>query len=482
MRKIRGYWEWICLLVAVAVILLFGLITPFHGLSDSAMLVLGIFIGSVFLWMTVGISWPSLFCLLTLAFVPEFTMNGIVASSVGNPAITFLIFTFCCSYALNQTQFTRRCAVWFLTTRLAKRGPWWFLCLYFTSILLLGSCMSTTVIVVIYLTVNEEVFRVLNLKKGDKFAAMMTMGLVITASISGAMTPIAHVFPLMALNIYQNLTDSAISYAVYMAGGIPAAIVTTVAMLLIFRFVLRPDTAAIRSIETDSLRNTITPADRREKITAAVFFLVVALWVLPDLVKGFLPGIAEKISSFGTVMPPLLGTILLCVLQVEGEPLLKLKDGMKSVPWPSLLMAASALALGSAMTDQAIGLSEFIKTLIGPLVQSLEGMHLAAVLISVCAIMTNVGSNMVTVTILSTVALPIAVSMGDAIHPGALAVVIGMMSAYAWATPPAMTTVVLGTGSGWTTNAQMARYGFLVLVPGILAVSFLAYPLCVLLL
>lgn len=44
-----------------------------------------------------------------------------------------------------------------------------------------------------------------------------------------------------------------------------------------------------------------------------------------------------------------------------------------------------------------------------------------------------------------------------------LAVVVGMASSYAFATPPAMTTVVLGTGSGWTTNAQMAKFGFLTL-------------------
>ena len=472
---LKRYQEMIKFFLAAAVVLLFGVVPPFQGLSRSAMLLLGIFIGSVFLWISVGISWPSLFCLLALSLLPELSMNGLVSSSIGNPAISFLIFTFCCSYALNQTLFTRRCAIWFLSTRLAKKGPWPFLYLYFFSILLLGSCMSTTVIVVLYLTINEEIFAVLGLEKGDRFAALLTMGLVITASISGAMTPIAHVFPLMALSNYQAITGETVSYVSYMAAGIPAALLAVAAMLLIFRFVLRPDTSAIQVIDTDALKKSLQPADKRERVTAVIFFLVVALWVLPELFKGIWP-VAAWISSFGTVMPPLLGAMALCIIRVDDKPLLSLAEGAKSVPWPSLFMAASALALGSAMTNGDIGLSDFIEAQLGPLSNIFGGMAFVFLLTAITAVMTNVGSNMVTVTIVTTVALPIACAL-EGVNVGALAVVIGMMSTYAYATPPAMTTVVLGTGSGWTTNAQMAKYGFLILIPCILIVALIAYPI-----
>lgn len=471
----KRYQEIIKFCIAMAVIVGFRMAPPFDGMSRSAMTLLGIFIGSVFLWISVGISWPSLFCLLALSLLPELTTNGLVSSSIGNPAISFLIFTFCCSYALNQTPFTRRCAIWFLSRKMAKKGPWAFLCMYFFSILLLGSCMSTTVIVVLYLTINEEIFALLHLEKGDRFAALMTMGLIITASISGAMTPIAHVFPLIAISTYTAMTQNTISYSSYMAAGIPVAFLSVAAMLMIFRFVLKPDTSAIRCIDTDSMKKNMASADKREIVTAVIFFLVVALWVLPELLKGMIPA-AAVISSFGTIMPPLLGTMVMCIIQVDDKPLLSLAEGAKSVPWPSLFMAASALALGAAMTNADIGLSEYIKTSLGPMGNTFRGFAFVFMLVAVTAVMTNVGSNMVTVTIMCTVALPIAASLSG-IHVGALAVVLGMMSTYAFATPPAMTTVVLGTGSGWTTNAQMARYGFLVLIPCVLLVALVGYPI-----
>ena len=463
------------LLAAVGIITVFGFMKPFEGLSQSAMLLTGIFVASVFLWISVGISWPSLFCLLALALLPELSMNDIVLSSIGNPAISFLIFTFCCSYALNQTFFTRRCAIWFLSTRFAKKDPWSFLCLYFFSILFLGSCMSTTVIVVLYLTINEEIFSVLRLAKGDRFAALMTMGLIITASISGAMTPIAHVFPLMALNSYYGLTGQFISYSKYMAAGIPAALCSVGAMLLIFRFILKPDMAIIRKIDTDFLKQSICPSDSRERLTAAVFFGVVALWVLPELFKPVLP-VAAWISNFGNVMPPLLGAMLMCIIHADGKPLLSLEEGAKSVPWASIFMAASALALGFALTNPDIGLSEFIKVRLGPLAGICQGASFVLLLVTVTAIMTNVGSNMVAVTVVCSVALPMSTAL-EGIHSGALAVILGMMSSYAFVTPPAMTTVVLGTGSGWATNAQMAKYGFLILIPCILIITLVAYPI-----
>lgn len=477
MGKLQRNKDIILFIAAVVILVIFCLLPPMDGLTQSAMRLLGIFFASVLLWMTVGITWPSLFSLLALATLPELSLNELVAASIGNSAISFLIFTFCCSYALNRTPFTKRCAIWFVTRRLARRGPWMFLGLYFVSILILGSCMSTTVIVLIYLNINEEIFKVLGLKKGDKFSSLMTMGLVITASISGAMTPIAHVFPLIALNFYTSITGITIDYLSYMAAGVPAALLSVGGMLLIFRFVLHPDVSGIRSVDPDPLKQLLEPARRKEKITVAIFGLVVALWVLPDLMKGILPAVCAWVSSFGMVMPPLLGTLLLCMIRVEDRPLLTLEEGAKSVPWPSLFMAASALALGGTMTNTDIGLTDFIKQRIGPMTSSLDGMVLVVSLLLITALMTNIGSNMVTVTIISTVAIPIVLALDNNVHAGALAVVLGMMSAYAFATPPAMTTVVLGTGSGWTTNAQMAKYGFLVLFPCILAVAFIAYPI-----
>lgn len=474
MRKYRELWK---VLIAVLVILVFYIVPPPEGLSRSGMWLLGIFICSVFLWITVGISWPSLLTLVMVAMLPEVSMDQLVASSLGNSSIAFLIFTFCCSYALNQTPFIRRCAIMILSSKMAQKGPWIFLIFYFGSILLLGSCMSTTVIVVVYLTINEQIYAVLGIKKGDSFAALLTMGLVIVSGISGAMTPIAHVFPVMALSSFTGLTGETISYTAYMAAGIPAALLATACMLLIFRFVLRPDMRALQVIDIGFMKKSLEKADRKEYLTTGIFFCVIALWIFPNLLKNVLPA-AKWLADLGSVYPPLLGTMILCILTIDEKPLLKLEDGAKSVPWTCLFMAEAALGLASAMTNEEIGLITFVKGKLEPLANSVNGFVFVFLMIAITAVMTNVGSNMVTVTIMCTICLPAAMTLtGSNISVAALAVVLGMMSAYAFATPSAMTTVTLGVGSGWVSAGQMAKYGFLILIPDILIVTFIAYPI-----
>ena len=79
------------------------LIPPIDGLSSEAIGVLFIFLGTLILWLTIGIDWPSLLCLLSLGFINSFGFNKVISSSFGNSTFAFLLFTFICTYALSKT-------------------------------------------------------------------------------------------------------------------------------------------------------------------------------------------------------------------------------------------------------------------------------------------------------------------------------------------------------------------------------------------
>lgn len=467
------------LIAALLVVLSLVLPVP-AALTRSAMYLLGVFAATIFLWMTVGVTWPSVFCILAMGFLPEVKLSTVISASMGNQTITFLIFTFCCSWALEQTQFVRRCAVRFLSIPFAAGRPWVFLLMYFASILVLGSFMSTTVIVIIYLTINEEIFSILGLQKGHKVASLMTMGLIIVSGISGAITPIAHVFPVMAMSLYEKATGETIRYLHYMAAAVPAGILTTLAMTGIFRCVLRPDVSCLKNLDISAIQKKIVPADRKEKITVAVFLSICALWILPELISGLLPQASAWIKGFGTAMPPMLGAIVLCIATADGKPVMDLRKALSSIPWLSIFMGASALALGGQLSNPDIGLTTAVSNALSPVLSGISPFLFAAIMICFTAVLTNVASNMVIVTLACTIAIPIATAMGGGVNTAALCATIGMASAYAFATPPAMTTVVLGTGSGWTTTGEMAKYGFLTLLVACILLSLLSYPVAAL--
>ena len=103
-----------------------------------------------------------------------------LSASFGNSTFAFLMFTFLCTYALSQTPFVRRCAVWFVSSRMAQKGPWQLTWLFFLSVIFLGLFISPTVLFVIYLPIIEEIYAVLGIQKGDKAASMLMMGLVLS--------------------------------------------------------------------------------------------------------------------------------------------------------------------------------------------------------------------------------------------------------------------------------------------------------------
>lgn len=468
--------------VIIAVSLLFILFFKFlpapTGMTQPAMQVLGIFFGVLLLWMTISIDWPSMLCVLAIAFVPGMQMNTILSVTVGSSTFSFLLFTFMCTYTLSKTLFIRRCAIAFISSPIARKGPWAFTALYFAATLFLGSFMSPTVLVIVMLTISEEIYAVFGLKKGSAAANMIMMGMVFCSGIAAGMTPIAHVFPLLSIGVYQSASGESINYASYMAAGIPVALVTTVLMLLLFRFVMRPDMSEIQSLDISGLKKDLEPMNRKEITVLAIFFLVVFLWVAPGIVKPMFPAFANYVNGFGTAMPPLLGAVAMAIITYEGKPLLNFAEATsKGIPWASLIMTAGTLTIGSAMTNQDIGLMAWVTDSIGPFAKTLTPLALVFFFALWAAVQTNLSSNMVTATVVATIAYPIAVATMGSVNTPALITIIGMMASYAFATPPAMGTVVFAIGSGWTTTGSVAKYGFMVMAISVFAAAFIGYPI-----
>ena len=92
------------------------------------------------------------------------------------------------------------------------------------------------------------------------------------------------------------------------------------------------------------------------------------------------------------------------------------------------------------------------------------------------AIQTNLSSNMVTATVVSAAALAVTANI-TTVNVAALIVNIGMMSAFAFATPPAMPCVAIAVSSGWTNTKQMMVYGFMIMVVAVVISTLIGYPI-----
>lgn len=136
--------------------------------------------------------------------------------------------------------------------------------------------------------------------------------------------------------------------------------------------------------------------------------LVVVMWIVPGFLKSSFPGIYQFFKVQGTAFPPLVGASLLCLLTLDGKPLLDFKEAVsKGVDWSSIIMAAGTLALGAAMTNKSVGITAWITSSIAPILQNASATMLIVFIIAWASIQTNVSSNMVTVTVVTAIAIPL---------------------------------------------------------------------------
>lgn len=467
------------LVIIASLLLMFclGFLQAPAGMTQDGLRVLGVFAGAMLLWLFIGIDWTSLLVILGLICVPSLSMNKILSSSFGNNTFAFLLFSFIVAGALTKTTLIKRIAVGFVTNKWAQKGPWQLTFLFFTAVIIIGCFISPSVLFIVMLPILEEMCELLNVKKGDRFGTMLIIGLVCCCGIASGMTPIGHAYGPLAMGAYQTATGNTISYGHYMAFAIPVGILSYIGMFFAFRFLMKPDTSMIQDINLDSLKMEGN-VSRKEKMILGIFALVVLLWVAPSFIQKSLPAVYEFINSKTIAFPPLVGIVLMSILTDEGEPLLNFNKIMKeSVAWPALIMCAGTLALGSAMTAEGVELNTYLAGAMSPVTSGLAPLALVILFTFWAAVQTNLSSNIVTITVVTSIAIPVCLSMGASVSTAAVCSIIGMMGGYAFAAPPAMPSVAISIGSGWTDSTSILKYGSLVMLIAVIVTVLVGYPI-----
>ena len=461
-------------LAGVLLVLLPRFLPPVWGLSADAAQVLGIFLGTVLLWLAVDVSWPSVLCLLALSLLPGVGTGAVLSASFGNATIWFLVFSFLLTFALSETGFLRRVALAFLSNRFAAKSPLAFGFMFLLAVLALGSFIAPTVTFLLFFALHREAAEALGLKPGSALMKALMVGTACVTSVSCAMTPIAHTFPLMALGFYEAATGETISYLSYLRIGLPAGLLlfacTCLLLWLGFGRKIREENA-----NPGALRLAAPgPLSRGEVFSALVFFLVVLAWLL----TGIFPDALGKLGALGTVWPAMAGVLLLSALPLGGKPPLDLKRGLsQGVSWVSILLCAAALALGKYVAAEEYGMTRGVGELLKPLMSSLGAAGVTAVLIAATVLMTNLISNIVTTTVMYNLAaaiLPALAVAGAAVPMKTAAILVGMCASLAFATPPAIAHVALAAGSDWAGPGDMLRYGGVLALLSVAAVLVFA--------
>lgn len=468
--------QWV--IFAVCLFLMFGnsLIPTFGGFSDLAKTILCIFVATILMLLTINTVWPTFLSIMAFVFCNVYTMGEAVTNFFGSTTFWFCAVCTLMSVSITECGLVKRLAVWFLKRPITRKSPWFFIGTLFTACLLIGSIMNCTVMIVVAISITEEVLEAMNIKKGNKTAELLMIGVLVMVGASYGATPIGHPVPVLAIDMFSELY--ATNFFQYSVGGLVVGIVLMLVYILMLKFVFKLDTSEIKKYDPSMIED-LGPMTKAEKVNGAVFAVVILLWILPSIISGFAPDAAEWINKFGTLGPAILGTVALAVIHVDGKPAANVGKNLSKTAWGACIVLAASLGLSAALNNADAGIITHLSDVIGTSLDKVAPFVFILIICVFDSILTNIASDTVACSVSASLAYAfIASGAIKGVHPGAVAVAIGICACTAYATPPASTYSAIMAGTGWVNPGKQAGIGSATALLSVIIATTVGYGLC----
>jgi len=372
--------------------------------------------------------------------------------SFSNPIIFLFLGGFALAAALSQHGLDRALASWML--RLAKGQLLASVLLLAGLTAFLSMWMSNTATVAMMLPLALGLLRSADAghEMGAREYTFVLLALAYSASIGGIGSIVGS--PPNAIAA----AHTGMSFAQWLAFGLPLVFVLWPLMLVILWGLLRPNLSGRISFSEDRLDWTW-----QHRATTGIFMLTVLAWIFSTTLSAW-TGITKDMDT----VIALTAVVLLLATRVLDWPTLQAK-----VQWGVLLLFGGGLALSEVMVTS--GASRFLAD---ALLLSVAGLSVFWVILAVLLLvifMTELVSNTASAALLIPLLMPVAVSLDRS--PMVLAFAIAAAASCAFMLPVATPPNALVFATDRVPQSTMMRCGLWLNLAGVLVIGLFAYGL-----
>lgn len=465
------------ILICFAIMIVFWFLPAPAPLTQIGMRVLGVFLGTVIMLSTVDTVWPAIIGVAGLSLTGVVNINGAISGSLGNWVIYFILMTFIVTHALNEVGFTGRMVAKFMSMKFARKSPWSLTFALAIMGMILGALIDQVPAAAFMLAFNAKVYQALGYDRKDVYPHIANIITIFAVNIGGAMSPISHALIIIGLGIYEATAGASISLFTYLLYGLPTGIVLFIVMALIFRFVAKPDFSKFQDFDIRTILDKQEKMTLKEKIVVTVFFVTVALWVVPGILKMIAPtaGFVVWINQYSITFWAACAVIILGILCIDGEPIVDVRDVVNHhMNWGILLFISIGTYFGSAICDPATGVNAFMNDKIGPLVANVSPIVVVLIIAFATVLMTNFASNVSTITVMTTLGVTLGLTTGI-VNPVAITMVTSFCGSTAYLMPSSFATVAMLHGDEYSDKGTIYKYAIIMMIVTPLVVTFLGY-------
>ncbi|MDD4615406.1 MAG: SLC13 family permease [Caldisericia bacterium] len=441
----------------------FGFLPAFGPVTELGMKVLGIFLGSIYMWSFVDILWPSLLGLAALAMSGYDSMINIMYNSFGDSVTVLVLLGMIFFGAVQDAGVTEHISKWFLTRKVINGRPIVFSFIFITCTYVLAA-LSASILPPILLmwAILYDVLKSVGYTKGEKYTSLMVIGTYFGAMVGHCAKPFVAT-GLILTGAFTKVTGQEINYVSYILFGFIMAILSIIIYCLLMKYMFKPDMTKIANISTEQFeKEHIGPMTVSQKILFFSMFGFLILMLLPGLLS---PGIAKAfLGKIGNNGIALLFIGSLCMIKINNKPLMNFNKVITNyVSWGVYFLVSMVMVLGTALTAKTTGLTELFTQVLNPILGGQSVFIFFAILLAVALVTTNVGNN----TVVGVVMIPIIYGFSEMNGANLVAVTVAVifMLHYAIVTPAAsIYAAALHGNTEWVDTKDIVYYTSIVLV------------------
>lgn len=428
------------------------MLVPLPGLSYPGHAAIALLVFAIIMWASEAqhLAVTSLILLFLQPILGIESFNNAVIG-FANPIIFLMIGGFILAEAIRKSGLAKRFTYWMLSKVGTTPSMSLFASVFSTG--LLSAWIENVVAFAMLLPIIKEIvplFGVNDAEKGNSnFAKAMVLGASYGSLAGGFGTEIGTAPNLMAA-AYTHLP-----FANWMIFGFPLAIIMLLVTWKLLGWIFPAEVEGVvggKETLTKTL-STLGSISKQEKITAAILFFTIGLWVTTGI---------TGIDSYSVA---LIGAALYFISGV-----IDWKDAQKNIDWGLIIFFGGALSLGAALLNTGAA-AWLIQDLIGMMGTSVSTLAVMLVLMVIAVIFTQVMSNIALAAILVPLSVTLASAQGLPI--GTYAVPVAISCSLSFMFPMADPTVAMAYGTGYVKIKEILKAGIPMVVIGIMVTIFI---------
>jgi len=444
--------------IGIGIMLLFRYLPiSLPEVTPVGMEVIGIFIGTLYMWTVSDILWGSLISAFFIAISNYAPMNQVLNEYFGSPVFVQLFFLMIVIQCLVEKKITAYIGRFFLTRKMNSGRPWVFTTVLLSGVLLMSAFIIAFAPIFLMWPVLYGIFEDVGFTKKDKYPKILLILVVVTAIIGFPIPPFMN-NGLALLSSYRNIAGdpTLINDAAYFAFGLIIGFIMLFVLVLFTKFIIRPDVTKLKAFDVKSLKKSpLPPMDLSQKITAVTFVILIAGMLIPSIIPN-VPGMAFlKANSTGLALG---ATAILVGIRIHDKPVLNMKSIMSGLNWNTLLLCATAILIGGVLTSDATGVKAFLNYILVPLFQNMNVIAFTIFILLVAVVLTNICNSLVIGMILLPVIYTYCTAAGVNAAPIVTCVIIFVLGS-ACTTPAASPFAAIMHGNKeWLTQKEIYKY------------------------